>query len=76
MGLRPTHMDENLFESIRCRISGAWDGTKAPSGRSPIGSVVWSGRICMGGDLSSTAANLVPQYERDAPRTWHEPSAD
>jgi len=26
MGLRPTHMDENWFESIWCRISGAWDG--------------------------------------------------
>ena len=26
MGLRPTHMNENRFEPVQCRIGGAWDG--------------------------------------------------
>jgi hypothetical protein len=26
MGLRRTHMHENLFEPVQCRISCAWDG--------------------------------------------------
>jgi hypothetical protein len=26
MGLWPTHMNENRFEPVQCRIGGAWDG--------------------------------------------------
>ena len=26
MGLRRTHMNENRYEPVQCRIGGAWDG--------------------------------------------------